>query len=166
MLRGPVIVSSCCLTAAFAGSVRWMTYVPKQAVLPEALRTSFLRSHDSFTVMRAPVRPLLVMEQWQVLSGRALWIMLLILCPLIGYSFSQAVALYGQSSLAAEQSPMLARSLSPLDGLLVPTFGAYYVTVTLLFPFVAIRALSPEKETGSIRLLVQLPYRRSTLVGA
>ena len=57
------------------------------------------------------------------------------------------------------QSPVLATSLSPLDGVLVPTFGSFYVAVTLLFPFVAIRALGAEKESGALRLLVQLPYR-------
>ncbi|OKO84124.1 hypothetical protein AC630_09450 [Bradyrhizobium sp. AS23.2] len=90
--------------------------------------------------------------------------MSLLVCPLVGYSFVQAVALYSESSAAALQSPVLARSLSPLDGILVPTFGSFYVAVTLLFPFVAIRVLGQEKETGALRLLIQLPYRRSTLV--
>ncbi|OKO74351.1 hypothetical protein AC629_35155 [Bradyrhizobium sp. NAS80.1] len=90
--------------------------------------------------------------------------MLLLVCPLVGYSFAQAVSLYSESSSAALQSPVLARSLSPLDGILVPTFGSFYVAVTLLFPFVAIRVLGQEKETGALRLLVQLPYRHSTLV--
>jgi hypothetical protein len=92
--------------------------------------------------------------------------MLLLLCPLIGYSFVQAVALYSEASAAALQSPVLARGLSPLDGVLVPTLGALYVGVTLLFPFVAIRVLSQEKESGALRLLVQLPYRSATLVVA
>jgi hypothetical protein len=83
------------------------------------------------------------------------------MCPLIGYSFFQAVSLYAESSIAAQQSPVLAASLSPLDGVLVPTFGASYVAVTLLFPFVAIRVLGQEKESGTLRLLVQLPYRTS-----
>jgi len=61
---------------------------------------------------------------------------------------------------------VLATGLSPLDGILVPTFGAFYVAVTLLFPFVAIRALGREKETGTLRLLVQLPYRAPTLIAA
>jgi hypothetical protein len=34
---------------------------------------------------------------------------------------------------------VLAGSPSPLDGILVPTFGGFYIGVTLLFPFVAIR---------------------------
>jgi hypothetical protein len=42
--------------------------------------------------------------------------------------------------------------------------GAFYVTVTLLFPFVAIRVLGEEKQSGALRLLVQLPYRVTTLV--
>src|SRR5712671_3305145 len=36
----------------------------------------------------------------------------------------------------------------------------------LLFPFVAIRVLGQEKESGALRLLIQLPYRSSTLVAA
>jgi ABC-type transport system involved in multi-copper enzyme maturation permease subunit len=125
-----------------------------------------LRSPEAVAIPRPPLRPLLGKEVRDVLSGRALWTMLLILCPLIGYSFFQAVSLYGEASAAARDSPTLASGLSPLDGVLVPTFGALYVAVTLLFPFVAIRALGREKETGALRLLVQLPYRVPTLVMA
>jgi ABC-type transport system involved in multi-copper enzyme maturation permease subunit len=125
-----------------------------------------LRSPDTATVRRTSLHPLLAKEVWELLSGRALWTMLLMLCPLVGYSFFQAVALYGEASGAARDQPVLATSLSPLDGLLVPTFGAFYVAVTLLFPFVAIRALGREKETGALKLLVQLPYPIPTLVAA
>src|SRR5260370_27726605 len=90
--------------------------------------------------------------------------MLLILCPLVGYSFFQAVALYSEASASARDSPVLASGLSPLDGVLVPSFGALYLAVTLLLPFVAIRALGHEKETGALRLLVQLPYPVPTLI--
>jgi len=112
------------------------------------------------------LQPLLAKELAEVLSGRALWTMLLLLCPLVGYSFFQAASIYSEASAAARDQPLLASGLSPLDGVLVPTFGAFYVAVTLLFPFVAIRTLGREKETGALRLLVQLPYRTSTLIGA
>ncbi len=125
-----------------------------------------MRSPDTAALARAPLHPLLTKELWEVLSGRALWTMLLILCPLVGYSFFQAVALYGEASSAARDSPALASGLSPLDGVLVPTLGALYVAVTLLFPFVAIRTLGREKESGALRLLVQLPYRVPTLIAA
>src|SRR5437879_5723703 len=129
-------------------------------------RTSFLHSHETFRVQDAPLRPLLLKELWEILSGRALWTMLLLMCPLIGYSVFQAVSLYGEASAAGLQSSVLANSLSPLDGVLVPTLGASYVAVTLLFPFVAIRVLGQEKESGALRLLIQLPYRASTLIAA
>jgi hypothetical protein len=112
------------------------------------------------------LRPLFAKELRAIIAGRALWVMLLLTCPLVGYSFFQAMSLYGEASAASAQSPVLAASLSPLDGVLVPSFGASYVAVTLLFPFVAIRALGQEKETGTLRLLVQLPYRRATLIAA
>ena len=125
-----------------------------------------MRSPDAALVRHTPLGPLLAKELRELAGGSALWTMLLILCPLVGYSFWQAVALYGEASAAARDSPTLGGSLSPLDGVLVPTFGALYVVVTLLFPFVAIRTLGREKETGVLRLLVQLPYRPPTLVAA
>jgi ABC-type transport system involved in multi-copper enzyme maturation permease subunit len=127
-----------------------------------------LRSPDVAVTpaIRAPLRPLLAKELREILAGRALWIMLLLLCPLIGYSLDQAIALYAEASAAALQSPVMASTMSPLDGVLVPTLGAFYVAVTLLFPFVAIRALGQEKETGALSLLVQLPFPPSVLIGA
>jgi ABC-type transport system involved in multi-copper enzyme maturation permease subunit len=84
----------------------------------------------------------------------------------VGYSFFQATSLYSEASASARDSPVLASGLSPLDGVLVPSFGALYLAITLLFPFVAIRTLGHEKETGALRLLVQLPYRSATLIAA
>jgi ABC-2 type transport system permease protein len=122
-----------------------------------------LRSPETLALQPAPLWPLIRKELWGVVGGRALWAMLLLVCPLIGYSYFQAVSLYAEASAVGQQSVVLT-SLSPLDGVLVPTFGAFYVAVTLLFPFVAIRVLGIEKETGALSLLVQLPYRPATLV--
>jgi hypothetical protein len=113
-----------------------------------------------------PLAPLLLKELREIVAGRALWIMLLLLCPLVGFSFFLAVSLYAEASKSAQQSPVLATSLSPFDGILIPTLGSFYVGVTLLFPFVAIRALGSEKETGALRLLLQLPYGSATMVTA
>jgi ABC-2 type transport system permease protein len=124
-----------------------------------------LPSRDPSWLRGSPRWPLFAKELREVVSGRALWTMMLLSCPLVGYSFLQAMSLYGDASAAAAQSPVLAGSLSPLDGILVPTFGAFYVAVTLLFPFVAIRALGEEKQSGTLRLLVQLPYSAGTLIG-
>ncbi|MER9280390.1 ABC transporter permease [Mesorhizobium sp. C280B] len=125
-----------------------------------------MRSPEAAVPLGAPFGPLLAKELREMASGRPLWTMLLMLCPLIGFSFFQAVSLYGETSATALTSPGLASALSPLDGVLVPTFGGFYVAVTLLFPFVAIRVLGNEKESGALRLLIQLPYRPPTLIGA
>ncbi|MER9120548.1 ABC transporter permease [Mesorhizobium sp. M0954] len=125
-----------------------------------------MRSPEAAVPLGAPFGPLLAKELREMASGRPLWIMLLILCPLIGFSFFQAVSLYSNASATALDASGLASALSPLDGVLVPTFGGFYVAVTLLFPFVAIRVLGNENESGALRLLIQLPYRTPTLIGA
>src|SRR5205814_6600896 len=152
--------------AVFAAWARFMIFAPEPGIQLGIWRTCFLHSHETFHLRGAPFSPLLAKQLWEVLAGRAFWTMLLLMCPLIGYSFFQAVSLYAEASAAGLQSPVLASSLSPLDGILVPTLGASYVAVTLLFPFVAIRVLGQEKESGALRLLVQMPYRSSTLIAA
>jgi ABC-type transport system involved in multi-copper enzyme maturation permease subunit len=124
-----------------------------------------LPSPEKSWARSAPIRPLFAKELREIAGGRALWTLLLLACPLVGYSFFQAMSLYGEASAAAANSPVLATSLSPLDGILVPTFGSFYVAITLLFPFVAIRMLGEEKQSGALALLVQLPYGTGTLVG-
>jgi ABC-type transport system involved in multi-copper enzyme maturation permease subunit len=110
---------------------------------------------------------ILVVKEWRdILAGHTIWLLLLLLSALVGYSYTQAVSLYGEASRSAEQVPELARTLSPLDGVFVPTFGALYLTNTLLLPFVAIRTIASEKQTGSLKLLLQLPCSLSTLVTA
>src|SRR5499426_393718 len=166
MPRASATASCCSRKGACASWARSRSCARRpESPRPDWRRCS-LRSPDPAVVRRAPFHPLLAKEMREVVSGRALWTMLLILCPLVGYSFFQAAALYGEASSAARDSPLLASGLSPFDGVLVPTFGALYVAVTLLFPFVAIRALGREKETGALRLLVQLPYRVPTLIAA
>jgi hypothetical protein len=54
--------------------------------------------------------------------------------------------------------------MTPLDGILVPTLGAFYLAVTLLFPFVAIRAVGQDKQTGAAKLVEQFPVGTATLL--
>src|SRR5712672_2423009 len=166
MRSASATASSSWPAAASAASARSPTCARAPASRLPIWRRSSLHSLEIPGRSHAPLRPLLAKETREVLGGRALWTMLLLLCPLVGYSFFQAVSLYGEASTAALQSPVLASSLSPLDGILVPTLGSFYVAVTLLFPFVAIRVLGQEKESGALRLLVQLPYRSSSLIAA
>jgi ABC-2 type transport system permease protein len=121
-----------------------------------------LRSHDR----RGPLTPVLRKEMRELLNGNAIWVLLLLLSPLVGYSFIQAVALYAEASRPAFSIPELARQFSPFDGVFVPTLGGFYLAITLLFPFIAIRLVAAEKASGGLKLLVQLPYRPTDLVAA
>jgi ABC-2 type transport system permease protein len=77
--------------------------------------------------------------------------------PLVGHAFVTAVASYAEMSGAGGGPAALAQGLSPLDGLLVPTLGAYDIAATFLLPFVAIRLVATERESGAGRLLAQTP---------
>src|SRR5712672_1627921 len=125
MRSASATASSSWPTAASAASARSPTCAHAPASRLRIWRRSSLHSPEISGRSHAPLRPLLAKEIREVLGGRALWTMLLLMCPLIGYSFFQAVSLYGEASTAGLQSPVLAGSLSPLDGVLVPTLGAF-----------------------------------------
>jgi hypothetical protein len=112
------------------------------------------------------VIPLLRKELRELATGNSLWALTLLLSPLGGYSFIQAVALYAEASRPALSIPELACQFSPFDRVLVPTLGGFYLAITLLFPFIAIRRIASEKASGGLKLLVQLPYRLIDLVAA
>jgi len=101
------------------------------------------------------IKPLFLKEVKSLLTVKALWIMLIILSLLTGYSFVQAVNLFSQASRTALQYPEMARGMDPYRGVFIPTFGALYLVTTLLFPFTAIKLISSEKHSGSLKLLVQ-----------
>jgi ABC-2 type transport system permease protein len=110
-------------------------------------------------------RLLFVSELRELLVSRALWAMILISAPLVGFSFIQAVRRYGETSSNALKLPQLAANISPLDGIIVPTLGAVYLMNTFLLPFVAIRLLGNGKQTGALKLALQLPVGQYRLIG-
>ena len=115
--------------------------------------------------MRSPRWLLLASKECRELSAsRAYWLLLLMIGPLVGHSFITAVDLYAEASGIGGGAAALSQGLTPLDGILVPTFGAYDLAVTLLFPFVAIRLIAAEKESGALKLLLQFPSRLATSV--
>ena len=96
-------------------------------------------------------------ELRSLLTAPALWLMLIITSVLVGFSFTQAVDLYAEASRTALNFPALAVGMNPLEGIFIPTFGGYYLVETLLLPFVAIRLLALDKQSGALKLLLQLP---------
>ena len=108
--------------------------------------------------MLSPRWPLLAAKEFrELLASRAYWLLLLMIGPLVGQGFIAAVNLYAEVSGSGGGPAALPQGLSPLDGILVPSFGAYDLAVTLLFPFVAIRLVAAEKESGALKLMLQAP---------
>ena len=100
-------------------------------------------------------RRLLDKDRRELAASWAWLVLLVLLGPLVGHAFVTAVESYAEVSGGPGGPAALAQGLSPLDGIVVPTFGAYAIAVTLLFPFVAIRLVSSEKQSGSLKLLLQ-----------
>jgi len=113
-------------------------------------------------------RTVLLQEIRSLLLSPPLWLMLVVLSLITGYSFTEAVDIFGRASRTALAYPELARGMDPMEGIFVPTFGAYYLTETLLLPFVAIRLIGLDKESGALKLLMQLdlpPLKLCSLKG-
>lgn len=109
----------------------------------------------------------LLAKEWRELfASRSYWLLLLMIGPLVGHGFITAVGLYAEASGSGGGPAGLAQGLTPLDGILVPTLGAYDLAATFLFPFVAIRIIAAEKQSGGLKLLLQLPGGLATKVGA
>src|SRR5436305_14358328 len=68
-------------------------------------------------------RLLFASELRELMVSRALWAMVLIAAPLVGFSFISAVRRYGETSSNALKLPQLAPNATPLDGILVRTPG-------------------------------------------
>jgi ABC-2 type transport system permease protein len=100
----------------------------------------------------------------ELTSSRAYWLLLLMIGPLVAHAFMTATATYAEMSGAGGGPAALAQGLSPLDGIVVPTFGAYDIAITLLFPFVVIRLVAGERQSGALKLLAQSPARTSSLL--
>lgn len=95
----------------------------------------------------------------ELFASRAFWLTMLVVGPLVGQAFIQAVDSYAEVSKGA-----LPQGLSPLDGIVVPSLGAYELAMMLLFPFVAIRMISAERTSGALKLILQWPVSRAAHV--
>ena len=110
------------------------------------------------------MRSYIQLELRSLLAPRGVWVLLLATGPLVGFSLIQAISLYNEASRTALVTPQMAAGLNPFDGVIIPTYGSIYLTLTLLFPFVAIRTIAEDKQSGALRLLLQLPSQLTTLL--
>jgi hypothetical protein len=92
----------------------------------------------------------------ELFASRALLLLFVISSILTGHAFIDALQFYAEASGSGGGPSALAQSLSPLDGIVVPVFGALDLTATLVFPFVVIRLFAAERETGELLLSLQM----------
>jgi hypothetical protein len=99
------------------------------------------------------------------MTSRSFWVMLVIMGPLVGVSFINAVRAYAEASGKGGAGAGLADALFPLDGVLAPTFSAYEIAASFLLPFVAIRAVAGDRISGALKLELQQGMAPLSMIG-
>ena len=124
------------------------------------LRMFSSRLRESALQCRAPLWPLLIKELWGVIGATEPYGPCCSFCVpwWVTASFrpSHFIAKRVLRCRNRRHSQAVCR---PLIEVLVPTWGAFYVGSRSPFPFVAIRVIGLEKESGALRVLIQMPYR-------
>src|SRR5262249_25096348 len=75
--------------------------------------------------------------------------------PLVGISFMSAVRTYGEVSGLNGTSTGVGEAMSPLIGVWAPTFSACELAAVFLLPFVAIRLVGGDAQSGALKLEMQ-----------
>jgi hypothetical protein len=89
-----------------------------------------------------------------VFRAKSTWVSASLSALLIGHGFVLAIDLYTAGSRSAETSRLLEERFDPLLGIVRPTLGGLYLSMSLLGPIVAARVLAIEKERRSFKALV------------
>jgi len=89
-----------------------------------------------------------------VLGAKATWLIAALAGLFVGHSFVLAVDLFSAGSRSVQSGGLMAREFDPLLGIVRPTLGGVYVSLSLLAPLVAVRSISVEKERRSLRVLL------------
>jgi ABC-2 type transport system permease protein len=106
-----------------------------------------------------------VEKEWrELLSSRAWWVMLVLMGPLVGVSFISAVRTYAELSGLNGTSAGVGEAFSPLIGVWAPTFSACELAAAFLLPFVAIRVVAGDKQSGALKLELQQPMSSAARV--
>jgi ABC-2 type transport system permease protein len=109
---------------------------------------------------------LLNKEFRELIVSRAWWVLLLLMGPLVGMSFIGSVRTYAEVSGLNGGSAGVGEALSPLIGVWAPTFSACELAAVFLLPFVAIRLVAGDRESGALKLELQQGMRSLTRIVA
>ena len=115
---------------------------------------------------RSPFLWLIEKEWRELLSSRAWWVLLAVSGPLIGVSFISAVRTYAELSGYGGTAEGVGEAFSPLVGVWAPTFSACELAAAFLLPFVAIRIVAGDRQSGALKLELQQPLSVLWRIGA
>jgi ABC-type transport system involved in multi-copper enzyme maturation permease subunit len=100
----------------------------------------------------------LLAKEWrELVASRSWWILLLVMGPLVGLSFIGAVRTYADLSGLNGTAAGVGEAFSPLVGVWAPTFSACELAAAFMLPFVAIRIVSGDRQSGALKLELQHP---------
>jgi hypothetical protein len=108
--------------------------------------------------LRSPKSPFgwLLQKEWRELcASRAWWCLLVAMGPLVGLSFIGALRTYAEVSGLNGTSAGVGEALAPLIGVWGPTFSACELAAVFLLPFVAIRVVAGDRQSGALKLELQ-----------
>jgi hypothetical protein len=108
-------------------------------------------------LLEVPFAWLLRKEWRELISARSWWVFMLLIGPLVGVSFISAVQTYAEASGLGGTSAGVGEAYSPLIGIWAPTFSACELAAAFLFPFVAIRQVAGDRQSGALKLELQQP---------
>ena len=116
-----------------------------------------MRSRSAFSWLLA--------KEWrQLIASRSWWMLLALVGPLVGVSFISAVHAYAEISAGAGAGCGIV--CDPLIGIWGPTFSAYELAAVFFLPFVAIRVVSGDRQSGALKLELQHTMPMATRVAA
>jgi len=109
---------------------------------------------------------LLEKEYRELVASRSWWVMLLLMGPLVGVSFISAVRTYGEASGLNGTAVGVGEAFSPLVGVWAPTFSACELAAAFLLPFVGIRLVAGDRQSGALKIELQRHMPAVVRVGA
>src|SRR5438309_10218237 len=107
--------------------------------------------------VRKPFVWLLDKERRELAASKSWWVLLLLMGPLVGVSFISAVQTYAEASGLNGTATGVGEAFSPLIGIWAPTFSACELAAAFLLPFVAIRVVSGDRQSGALKIELQHP---------
>ena len=105
-------------------------------------------------------------KKWrELVASRAWWVLLVVMGPLVGFAFIGSVRTYAEASGLNGTAAGVGEAFSPLVGIWAPTFSACELAAVFLLPFVGIRLIAGDRQSGALKLEIQQPLPPGGTIG-